>query len=120
MNRSFGNRPPEPGRRWSGRLSQAFRVLLGLLHDVLRRVLAYVVDIALFLVCLVLWFRSGLFWLGVVAVIIAVSNHEMAPAAWHWQLAGGVGGIGLIAISRAAILAYIRLRIWQQRLHRRA
>ena len=92
--------------------------MLGLVGGVLRFILALVVDVALVLVRLVLWVRWAFLWLGIIAILMALANHALAPAAWHSQLAGGIGGISLIAISRAALLLDVRLRSWQQRLHR--
>lgn len=92
------------------------RLLLGLTLGLLRFLLVVVVETAILLVRIVLWFRWVFLWLGVFVAVMALLDYRMEPAMWRVQLAGGIGGILMIALSRAGLLLDDSLNCGQRRL----
>ena len=92
------------------------RFMLGLALGLIRFILVVIIETAVVLLRLVLWFRWAFLWLGVFVVVVTLLNHAMAPSMWRPQVAGAVGGIAMIAFSRATLLLDDSLNRQQQRL----
>lgn len=93
---------PRPFRVRAG--ASLGRFMLGLARGLVRFVLVVVIETGVVLLCFVLWFRWLFLWLGVFIIVTTLLNHAMAPSMWRPQVAGLVGGLGLVAVARASLL----------------
>lgn len=122
ISRNLIIQAPSSPRRFLVRVAASLgRFTLGLTRGLIRFVLVVIIETAVVLLRFVLWFRWLFLWLGVFVVVAALLNHAMAQSMWRPQLAGAVGGIVMIALSRAALLLddslnrqQSRLRAWPQ------